>query len=107
MLIYTNINGEQEAVSERMIVRFSRREDLTSNNMRPITFIHLSNDEQLRSLDAIDSLLKQMTNGKNSIKERNNDFEKNEIEFDRKEKVKSASKRTRSSGTRNNRKSSI
>jgi hypothetical protein len=104
MLIYTNINGEQEAVSERMIVRFSRKEDLSLNNMKPITFIHLSNGEQLRSLDDIDSLLKQMTKEKNLIKERNNDLEKNEISFSQKAKNKQITKRSRGAGTRNIRK---
>ncbi len=60
MLIYKNINGEQEAVSKKMVVRFSRREDLATNCTKPITFIHLANGEKLKSFDAIETLLKQM-----------------------------------------------
>ena len=51
MLIYTNINGEKEAVVKAMVVRFSRREDLASNCTKKITFIHLVNKEQLKSPD--------------------------------------------------------
>ncbi len=60
MLIYKNINGEDEAVAARMVVRFSRRDDLTSNNTKPITYIHLANSEQLKSLDEIEILLKRL-----------------------------------------------
>lgn len=43
-----------------MVVRFSRREDLAGNCTEKITFIHLQNKEQLKSLDDVESLIKQM-----------------------------------------------
>jgi hypothetical protein len=69
MLIYTNINGEKEAVVKAMVVRFSRKEDLASNSTKKITFIHLLNKEQIKSKDDIDCLLKQM-NEKENFKKR-------------------------------------
>jgi hypothetical protein len=60
MLIYKNINGEDEAVSKRMVVRFSRKEDLSANILNSLTIIHLSNGEQLKSSDEIKTLINQM-----------------------------------------------
>lgn len=71
MLIYKNINGEQEAVSKRMVVRFSKNEDLTTNSTKRITFIHLANSEKLKSLDGIETLLRQMKKERKLKGERN------------------------------------
>ncbi|MFI5144147.1 MAG: hypothetical protein ACHQJ4_01000 [Ignavibacteria bacterium] len=80
MLIYTNINGEKEAVVKAMVVRFSRREDLALNCTEKITFIHLANREQLKSLDDMASLIKQMDK-KNILKgEKNNACKEKQIE---------------------------
>ncbi len=76
MLIYKNINGEQEAVSKKMVVRFSRREDMATNCTKLITFIHLANSEKLKSLDEIETLLKQMNKEKNIKRERKSDGSK-------------------------------
>lgn len=65
MLVYKNINGETEAVSERVIVRFSRKEDLSSNCLKPITYIHLSSGEHLKTHEKIDSLIKQFDKNQN------------------------------------------
>ena len=71
MLTYKNINGEQEAVLKKMVVRFSRKEDLATGNQTSITFIHLANGEKLKSSDSIVSLLKKMnTSPQPSPKER-------------------------------------
>jgi len=63
MLIYKNINGEQEAVLKKMITRFSRQEDLATGNMNSITFIHLLNGEKLKSSEEIKCLLKKLNIG--------------------------------------------
>ena len=93
MLIYRNTNGEQEAVSERMIVRFSRKEDLSSENLKPITFIHLTNNEQLKSLDEIGFLLKQMTDKINMSNERNPIEEQSKTQTNEKPKQKTIGKK--------------
>jgi len=79
MLIYTNINGEKEAVVKSMVVRFSRKEDLSSNCTDKITFIHLSNKEQLKSLDDVESLIKQMDRKNISKGEKNNAYKEKQI----------------------------
>jgi len=65
MLIYKNINGEEEAVSEDMVVRFSRKEDVVFNELKPITLIHLKNLEQIKTLNEMKTLITQMINEKN------------------------------------------
>ena len=65
MLIYTNIEGKKEAVSKNMIVRLSRREDYIFNVPRVLTIIHLTNNEQLRSIDEMDELINHLKINKN------------------------------------------
>jgi hypothetical protein len=69
MLKFKNLKGKTEAVSKQMIVRFSVIQDHVFNEAMDITIIHLKNNEQLRSLDKLESLVKNM-NSKNSIRKK-------------------------------------
>jgi hypothetical protein len=65
MLTFKNLEGKPEAVSKQMVVRFSVINDHVFNEAMDITLIHLSNREQLRSLDKLEDLVKKM-NSKSS-----------------------------------------
>jgi len=60
MLTFKNIEGKTEAVSKPMVVRFSVVNDHVFNEAKDITVIHLKNNEQLRSLDKMETLVKKM-----------------------------------------------
>jgi hypothetical protein len=60
MLTFKNIEGKTEAVSKQMVVRFSAVSDYVFNETKTITVIHLKNNEQLRSTDKMETLVKKM-----------------------------------------------
>ncbi len=62
MLTFKNIEGKTEAVSKQMVVRFSVMTDYVFNEAKDITVIHLRNNEKVRCLDKMETLVKKMKN---------------------------------------------